>query len=387
MVELGFPRRIFFREDAGEALKMLLSDRGIDSVLVVTDPVVSSMHWFKDMLESVKSVARVSLYTGVEPEPGFEVADGIASAAREAGARAIIAVGGGSVIDAAKSGLVKLVNPEISLDQVAPFTSIGVEGSGVLLVAVPTTSGSGSDASYGIVLTRRVDGREKVALGSYELIPYASILDPRLPKFMPRRLAIGTGLDVLAHSLEALVSINSNPVSDALSLKAIELVFRHLPRIAGGEGSDDDWAMMHIAATMAGMAFTNSGLGLAHAIAHPLGARLGIHHGTIVATVLPYVIEYNSRSPEALSKYRYVKDFLEKMLGAPERGSLEDHVRALYRGVGHPVRLRDLAGVSEEEYRGLVDEVAESALRDPDIAFNPVVPTVDDIADILRKAY
>jgi len=387
LVELGFPRRIFFNEDASTSLKMLLGDKGIDSILIVSDPIISSMQWFKEFLEDVREVARVSLYTGVEPEPGFDVAEGIASAAREARAKAIVAIGGGSVIDAAKSGLVKLVNPDIDLAQIAPFTSIGVVEHGILLIAIPTTSGSGSDASYGIVLTRRANNREKVAVGNYELIPYATILDPRLPRSAPKRLAIGAGLDVLAHSLEALVSINSNPVSDALSIRAVELVFKHLPRIARDEAGEDEWAMMHIAATMAGIAFTNSGLGLAHAIAHPLGARLKIHHGTIVATILPYVIEYNSRSPTAASKYRYVKNLLEKMHGYRERSSLEDHVIALYQEVGQPTRVRDLIGIDEEEYRRMVEAVAESALRDPDIAFNPVVPTIDEITDILHRAY
>ncbi len=388
MVELAFPRRIIYNEPAGDALALLLEDLGVKSVLLVSDKVLSSMPGFKEIHSRLKSAGfKTCIYTDVSPEPSFSETDAIASRARECGVGAIIAIGGGSVIDAAKTGLVRLVNPGLNLESIAPFTRLGVEGSGIVFIAVPTTSGSGSDASYGVVLTKTSgDGREKIPLGSYELVPYASILDPSLPSSMPVGLTVATGVDVLAHSLEALVSVNSNPLSDALAVKAAGIVFTRLPLLVKNPDDADARAEMHMAATMAGMAFTNSGLGLAHAIAHPLGALLGTHHGATVGLVLPYVVEFNSaRSSEARSKYERLQTVLERVLGLPARDSLVDHIFSLYREVGQPSRLRELKPVDYLEE--LVARVSEAALRDPEVAFNPVVPTQEDIAEILRRLY
>ena len=389
MVMLGFPRRIIYNEDAPRALLELLSHRGSKAVLIVTDNRLVSASWFKDILEALSgSGIRYCVYSNVEPEPGMEVGDQVASAARKCGADAIIAVGGGSVIDATKAGAVKLVNPSIRLDSIAPFVDLGLEGSRITLVAIPTTSGSGSDASYGIVLSRIGEsGREKVAVGSYEVIPYASILDPSIPAGMPRSLTIATGVDVLAHSLESLVSTGSNPLSDALAVKAAEIVFTRLPRIVEDPGDLEARAEMHLAATMAGMAFTNSGLGLAHAIAHPLGARLGTHHGATVGVVLPHVVRFNYSNSQARAKYEYLKSILEAVAGLPRRETLVSHIEWLYDRIGQPYRISKLTGISREEYLEVSRIVAEEALRDPDIAFNPIIPTPEEIEGILRSMY
>ncbi|BAA80973.2 alcohol dehydrogenase [Aeropyrum pernix K1] len=390
MVDFVFPRRIVYNESLPRALETLLGDKGVKHVLVVTDGKVAAMSWFKEAVEHVASLGvEVCIFDGVTPEPEFDVGDAIASEARRCRAEAIVAVGGGSVIDAAKAGFVKFVRPDADLEGLAPFNYLGLEDSGIVLVAVPTTSGTGSDASYGIVLTKRVNGgREKIAVGSYEVVPYASILDPSITLGMPERLTVGTAVDALAHSVEAIASTNANPLSDALAAKAAEIVFRRLPEVVNDPGNYDARAEMHIAATMAGMAFTNSGLGLAHAIAHPLGARLGTHHGATVGMVLPHVVRFNeSRSDYARRKYWELKLLLESLLGLEERGSLADHIEELYARVGQPTRVRELAGIERERYLTLADEVAEAAFRDPELAFNPVMPTMEDVKTLLYNMY
>ncbi len=389
MAMLGFPRRIIYNEPAPRALAEILSHRDSSAVLIVTDKRLASTKWFKDILEALSgSGLKYCIYNDVEPEPDMSIGQRVSLAARSCGADTIVAIGGGSVIDAAKAGAVKLVNPSIELDGIAPFVDIGLENSHLTLIAIPTTSGSGSDVSYGIVLTRISEGgREKVAVGSYEVIPYTSILDPSIPAGMPRSLTIATGVDVLAHSLEALVSTGSNPLSDALAVKAAELIFTRLPKVIDNPDDLDARAEIHLAATMAGMAFTNSGLGLAHAIAHPLGARLRTHHGATVGTVLPHVVKFNYSSDQARAKYEYLKGILEAVVGLPRRETLVDHIERLYNRVGHPTRISGLAKISRDKYIEIARTVAEEALRDPDIAFNPVIPSVEDIEEILRSMY
>ena len=388
MVELGFPRRIIYNEPAGEALKGLLGFLGVKRVLIVTDKVVSGLPFFANITGALEEGGyEFRVFDEVEPEPHMGIGDRVADAARGLGAEAIIAVGGGSVIDAAKAGLVKLVRPDVSVEEVAPFNPLGLELRRPALIAVPTTSGTGSDASYGIVLTKVEEGKRlKIAVGSYEVIPYATILDPAIVKGMNRKLTIGTAVDALAHAVEALASTQSNTLTDALAVKVIEVVFRVLPRILEDPENEELRAEMHLAATMAGMAFSNAGLGLAHAIAHPLGAALKVHHGTIVGLVLPYVVDYNYESEDAKAKYEYAKKVIEELLGRPRMDRLSDHIRELYEEIGQPTRLREL-GVSREDFESVKKTVAEEALHDPDIAYNPRTPMPDDIEKLLDEMY
>ncbi|MCE4621178.1 MAG: iron-containing alcohol dehydrogenase [Desulfurococcales archaeon] len=388
MVELGFPRRIIYNEPAGEALKGLLGFLGVKRVLIVTDKVVSGLPFFAGITGALEEGGyEFRVFDEVEPEPPIDVGDDVADAARELGAEAIIAVGGGSVIDAAKAGLVKLIRPDVGVEEVAPFNPLGLELRRPVLIAVPTTSGTGSDASYGIVLTKVEEGRRlKIAVGSYEVIPYATILDPAIVKGMNRKLTIGTAVDALAHAVEALASTQSNTLTDALAVKVVEVVFRALPRILEDPENEELRAEMHLAATMAGMAFSNAGLGLAHAIAHPLGATLKVHHGTIVGLVLPYVVDYNYESEEARAKYEYAKKVIEELLGRPRMVRLSDHIRKLYEEIGQPTRIREL-GVSREDFESVKKTVAEEALHDPDIAYNPRTPIPDDIEKLLDEMY
>lgn len=388
MVELGFPRRIIYNEPAGEALRGLLGFLGIKRVLIVTDKVVSGLPFFASITGALEEGGyEFRVFDEVEPEPPIDIGDRVAGVARELGAEAIIAVGGGSVIDAAKAGLVRLVRPDVGVEEVAPFNPLGLELRRPVLIAVPTTSGTGSDASYGIVLTKVEEGKRlKIAVGSYEVIPYATVLDPAIVKGMDRKLTIGTAVDALAHAVEALASTQSNTLTDALAVKVVEVVFRVLPRILEDPENEELRAEMHLVATMAGVAFSNAGLGLAHAIAHPLGAALKVHHGTIVGLVLPYVVDYNYESEEARAKYEYAKKVLEELLGSPRTDRLSDHIRRLYEEIGQPTRIREL-GISREDFESVKKAVAEEALHDPDIAYNPRTPIPDDIEKLLDEMY
>ena len=385
MPELGFPRRIILGEPAGDALKGILQLHKAKRVLVVSDPVISRLGFYKEILEALRGEFEIDEFTEVEAEPSIETA--VRAGEKAKGKDVVVAIGGGSVIDVAKTASVLAKRPGLNIEDIAPFNPLGIELEKPILIAIPTTSGTGSDASYGIVLSKTEPGvgKVKVAVGSYEVIPYATILDHRIPASAPGRVKAGAIADALSHALEALASTNSNPFSDALAEKAIALILTSAPK-AVKEDDEEAWQNLHAAATMAGMAFSNSGLGLAHAIAHPLGALLGLHHGTTVGIVMLGVLEVYMRDPQVSAKYDRIKRLLERVYDLPERPSLLDHITRLYGEIGQPARFREL-GIDREKYIEAAAKAPELAYHDPDIAFSPVIPSTEEIQEILEKLY
>ncbi len=386
MVEISLPRRIYYNESIESVLPQVLSTFNVGSVVVVTDKNVEKLGFFNKILNSLKSI-KYSIYDDVEPEPPIDIGDKIAKVINEVNAEAVIAVGGGSVIDAAKAGVIRSKRPDVRIEDIAPFNPLNIELKKPLLIAIPTTSGTGSDSSYALVLTKYEKGRRiKIDVANPEVVPSVVILDPEIPRGMPKSLTIGTALDALTHALESIVSTDSNPFTDALALKVIEIVFDALPKVLSTLEDIDLRARLHIAATMAGIAFSNSGLGLAHALGHPLGAALHLHHGTVVGLLLPYVVDYNYGCPEAAEKYGYVKKLLEASLGFEPKERLSDHIRDLYRKIGFPLRLRDL-GVDKRLFDSVKTAVIEETLHDPTLAYNPVIPSPEDLESLLDSLY
>lgn len=383
MVELGFPRRILWGERAADAISGLLSVWGAKRVLVISDNIIVGLPLVREIIESLKASYEVKVFSNVPAEPPSSVAEEAAGLARSVDV--VIAIGGGSVIDVAKAATVLAKRPGLSVSDVAPFNPLGVEFEKPYLVAVPTTAGTGSDASYGIVLVAEGPGGErvKIAVGSFEVVPHASVLDPELPKSAPRHVSVGAVVDALSHALESIASTASNPFSEALAEKAAGLIFTVAPRaLRVGEG----WDLLHAAATMAGMAFTNSGLGLAHAIAHPLGGLLGLHHGSVVGVIMLRVLPLYEKAQGSAERLQRLKIMLESVYALPERESLTGHVRALYEQIGAATSLAEL-GVSRADLERVASKAAELALHDPDIAFSPVIPGPEEIEEIILSSY
>ena len=386
MPELVFPRRIIYDENVGDSLVNLLATLNASKALIITDKNIGEAGLLDTITSSLKQAGiSFAIYNNVKPEPPIDTASEIANLASNVKPDVFIAVGGGSVIDAAKAGTVKYVRPDLDVRSISPFENIGLEARKPVLIAVPTTSGTGSDATLGIVLTDHTeDGRVKLALGSPEVVPYASILDPNMVLSLPRNLKVWTGTDALSHALEAYVSNQANPVSDALAEKAIALLFRYLPEAVTGDAVAV--SKVHLAATMAGATFSNSGLGVAHAIAHPLGSILGTHHGMTVGIVLPYVIEYYLKhSPEVAAKYNTLAGIVSLQLGR-DIGGIIDGIKWLYDRLGFPLRFGE-AGVAREKYVEAVEKVPFMALQDADMAFAPVIPDPEEIKSLLEKMY
>lgn len=352
-----------------------LEELGARRVLLVTDPALVGSPAMQRILHHLSGVD-IAVFDSVLPDPSVaQISDGLASCMSHA-PDTIIALGGGSSLDTAKA-IYKL-----ALEQ----------GSGPShgVVAIPSTSGSGSEVTAFAVITS--EGR-KVVLVSDDMAPTMAILDPEVTRTLPPSITADTGMDAITHALEAYVSKKSSDFSDAFAEKAAQLAFQNLEK-AVLQGHDlIARERMHNAATMAAMAFDNSGLGITHSLSHALGARFHQPHGRLNAVLLPTVMEYNagpvSYGEHGISavaqRYAHVAHLLG-LEAASRRNlalSLCAELRRLRRTVGIPDTLSGM-GVDAKELRGCTRELAEAAIQDACTSTNPVEPTVEDLCSILR---
>jgi acetaldehyde dehydrogenase/alcohol dehydrogenase len=314
----------------------------------------------------------------------------------------VVAVGGGSAIDAAKAMRLFYEHPRLTVDEltlpfldarkrVAQYPQIAHK---TRLVAVPTTAGTGSEVSPAAVIT---DGLRKLSLVDYTLVPDIAVVDPALTLTMPPAMTADTGVDALTHALEAYVSIFASPYTDALCLQAIHLILEALPLAYADGGDLEARTAMANAATIAGLAFSNAFLGVNHALAHAAGARFHIAHGRANAIFLPHVLRYNAALPSkfmpapgygayvAPEKYAQIAAVLG--LGGrtdeQRRGRLFSRVEALLETVGMPRSLA-AAGVAGEAFEAALPDLVRAAFEDPSGRTNPRIPMIAELADLLR---
>lgn len=376
MKEFSFSTRIFFGEGALERLRKVEDKR----VMIVTDRFMAGMG-VPDKVAGYLTRCQVSVFDGVVPDPPIEVVAAGVQALQESGAEAMIAVGGGSTIDAAKA--IRAVAKE----------TLHIDTDRWECFAVPTTSGTGSEVTEYAVITDRAKGI-KYPLDSKALRPPVAILDPQLTVSAPASVTADAGMDVLTHAIEAYVSKGANDFSDALCEKAVSLVFRFLP-LAFQDGTDLlAREKMHNASCMAGLAFNSAGLGLTHGMAHAVGGKLHIPHGRINAMLLPHIIQFNAnlagvRGGEyALAAKKYQR--LAKTLDLPAP-SVRLGVSNLLREVEHlnrvlkiPATLKDWGG-DLEQVKQLWDEMVSAALADVTTSTNPRPATAENVSAILQR--
>ena len=376
MKEFSFSTRIFFGEGALERLRKVEDKR----VMIVTDRFMANMG-VPDKVAGYLTRCQVSVFDGVVPDPPIEVVAAGVQALQESGAEAMIAVGGGSTIDAAKA--IRAVAKE----------TLHIDTDRWECFAVPTTSGTGSEVTEYAVITDRAKGI-KYPLESKALRPPVAILDPQLTVTAPASVTADAGMDVLTHAIEAYVSKGANDFSDALCEKAVSLVFRFLP-LAFQDGTDLlAREKMHNASCMAGLAFNSAGLGLTHGMAHAVGGKLHIPHGRINAMLLPHIIQFNAnlagvRGGEyALAAKKYQR--LAKTLDLPAP-SVRLGVSNLLREVEHlnrvlkiPATLKEWGG-DLEQVKQLWDEMVSAALADVTTSTNPRPATAENVSAILQR--
>ncbi|MCU1281332.1 MAG: L-threonine dehydrogenase [bacterium] len=357
------PTRVVFGDGTVGELALECKRLGIERAMIVTDRVMRERTDVVARVEKALGARLGAIYDGVIPDTGVECIDEGARQAKEHGCDGLVSVGGGSAIDTAKGMAIVLTEGGSIRDH---------QGASRLSrrqtphIAVPTTAGTGSEVSLYIVV-KDERAHEKMHFMDDRIIPDAAVLDPSVTVAMPPQLTAATGMDALTHAIEAYTSINQNPIADGLALQAIRLIARHLPRAVAEPTDKLARGQMLIAANIAGMAFNSTGVGLVHAMAHVVGARHGVHHGTANAICLPHVIRFNA--DELGACYRDVAEALgvdARDLGDEMAGEAAAQAVALLSArIKLPSKLREV-GVPE----GDLEACAEGSLSDGAIVYN-----------------
>jgi len=315
---------------------------------IVTDAVLVKLGHADRVRKVLESAGlEVTVFDRVEPDPSLETVRAGASEMTTIGPDWIIALGGGSCIDAAKAMWILYERPEVDPESINPIENFHLRRK-ARLVAIPTTSGTGSESTWIVVLTNRGE-RRKLGLGTREAVPDIAIIDPSFVMDLPPRITADTGMDALTHAVEGYTCVYHNDFTDGLCLRAAQMVFEFLPR-AYKDGHDAEARLrMHNAASIAGLGFGNSMASLAHGMGHSLGAVFHIPHGRGVSLCLPYVIEFCARGDTSCTRY----GLLASALGLPAKGevqaamALAAAIRDLQVRLDQPRSLRE-CGVTRE---------------------------------------
>ena len=402
------PPRIYFEEDSIQYLEKM---EGISRAFIVTDPMMVKLGNVDKVLYYLRKreeYCHSEIYSDVESDPSVECIMRGVKAMNAFQPDVIIAIGGGSAIDAAKGMWLFYEHPDTSFDglrqrfldirkRAFKFPKLGQKAK---LVAIPTTSGTGSEVTSFSVITDKQNGNIKYPLADYRLTPDVAIIDPQFTRSMPKSIVADTGLDVLTHAIEAYVSVMASDYTDGLALHAIEMVFTYLEKSYNGDPLARE--KMHNASCIAGMAFTNAFLGLNHSMAHKLGAECHIPHGRANAILLPYVIKYNATKPTKFASFPKYKEYVadERYAKIARRvglcsadtpiseavDCLVKAIRELMTVTERPLCIKD-CGVSEAEFMSKVDELSYKAFEDQCTTANPVYPLVSEIKELYREAY
>ena len=401
------PEKIYF--EAG-SIGYLEKMPEITRAFIVTDESMVKLGYIDKILYHLRKrhdYVHSEIFSEVESDPSFETIEKGLKMMNEFKPDVIIAVGGGSPIDAAKGMWLFYEHPDADVEglklkfmdirkRTYKFPKLGTKAK---MVAIPTTSGTGSEVTSFAVLTDKKLNK-KYPLADYELTPDVAIVDPDLVMSLPKRITADTGMDVLTHAIESYVSNMASDYTDGLAEKALELVFKNIREAYNHGDNKTAREHMHNASTIAGMAFTNAFLGINHSLAHKIGAEFHLAHGRINAILLPYVIRYNSQMPTkfvSFPKYEYFiadKKYadLARRMNFPaftnEEGvwSLIHEIQKLNEDLGIEKSFKE-AGVDEQEFLSKVDILADRAFEDQCTTANPRVPLVSELKQILIDSY
>ena len=379
MKEISFRTKIFIGDDSLDRLTELKEEM----ILIVTDPFIEQSGMLVEVTSRLDQQANTyQLFSDIVPDPPIETVAAGVKVIQELNPRVIIAIGGGSAIDAAKA--MKDFSQKLT-----------PQSTGMKFIAIPTTSGTGTEVTSFSVITD-VANHVKHPLVSDSLLPDEAILDTTLIKSVPPAITADTGMDVLTHAIEAYVSTEANDFSDAFAEKAVQLIFDYLPRCYR-DGSDlEAREKVHHASCLAGMAFNMVGLGINHSIAHVCGAQFHIPHGRMNALLLTAVIEFNaelqgyiSSSPNDAAK-KYAQ--LAKRVGLPVMNTrlgvtnLIQQITQLKKELHMPTSLR-ACGITKEQITKAKEMISVAALNDGCTHTNPRIPSSKDIELIMEKIY
>lgn len=346
----------------------LISDRGLESIGVVKK--------IQDIIEA--GGVRYTVYLDVVPNPTTDIVDEATALYKECGATSIVALGGGSSMDVAKAvGVLANYGGKITDYE----GNHKVPGPIVPMIAIPTTAGTGSEVTASAVITDE-SRNYKLSVFSYEILPKYAVLDPELIMTAPASIAAACGVDALIHAIEAYLSTNATPFSDAMAEKAMELIGGNLRQFVANRENEEAACAMMAGSNFAGIAFAWARLGNVHAMSHPVSAYFHVPHGVANSIILPTVLEYNALADNGRYEviYNYIRQGNEESTGfRPEM--LVEEVRKLNEDLGIPKSLFE-AGVKEE----LIQDMAEDAMKSGNIPANPRQTTLKDMIELYKKA-
>ncbi|MBM4395207.1 MAG: iron-containing alcohol dehydrogenase [Deltaproteobacteria bacterium] len=367
------PTRLVFGAGQVSEAGMEAERIGITRALLVSDRVLAERTDLVGRVSKALGSRLAATFVDVPPDSGVDAVMAGYAAAREAGADGVVSVGGGSVIDTAK-GIAILVREGGHLRDFEGFQLLTRRAASH--VVVPTTAGTGSEVTY-VAVIKDHQAKRKLLFGDYNILPDVAILDPEMTLALPGPLTAATGMDALSHALEAMHSLQREPVADALALHAIRIVREALPACVSTPGDVAARGRQLLASTMAGAAFSNAQVGLVHAMSHTAGAHFGVHHGLANSICMPHVVRFNAE--ECGEVYREVAT----AFGVPADGDdaavadrLAGALEAFARSLGLPTRLADV-----KVPRDALPALAEATLFDGSLVYN--AKPVSDAAGIL----
>ena len=391
MARFTLPRDVYFGENAMENLKTL---KGKKAIIVVGGGSMKRFGFLDKAVGYLKEAGmEVQLFEGVEPDPSVETVMRGAEAMRKFEPDWIVAMGGGSPVDAAKAMWAFYEYPDTTFESLCvPFNFPELRQK-AKFCAISSTSGTATEVTAFSVITDYSKGI-KYPLADFNITPDVAIVDPELAQTMPQKLTAHTGMDALTHAVEAYVSTVANVYTDALAMKAIEMVTAYLP--SSYRGNKESRAQMHDAQCLAGMAFSNALLGIVHSMAHKTGAAFHegamqnqhIPHGCANAIYLPYVIKYNAHDERAAERYADIARMLG-LSGHSNKGLIESLCRLIddmNDQLNIPHTLKEF-GVDEAEFNAKVDEIAVNAVGDACTGSNPRAIDPETMARLLKCTY
>jgi len=401
------PDKIYFEKGSTQYLAKMPD---IIRVAIVTDPMMVKLGYVERVehyLRQRRQPVAIEVFSEVEPDPSTTTVERGTEMLERFQPDCIIALGGGSPMDAAKAMWLFYEYPDTDFNnlkqkfmdirkRVYKYPKLGRKAK---FVAIPTTSGTGSEVTSFAVITDKVQGNTKYPLADYELTPDVAIIDPEFVYTLPKTAVADTGMDVLTHAIEAYVSVMASDYTDGLAIKAIQLVFQYLEQSAL-TGDKLAREKMHNASTLAGMAFANAFLGINHSLAHKWGGQYHTAHGRTNAILMPHVIRYNAKKPTkfaAWPKYthfvadeRYAE--IARILGLPARtteegvNSLIAAIRELNSKLGIEESFQQL-GIDPQDFEKNVEHLADRAFEDQCTTSNPKLPLVTELAEVYRNAF
>ena len=368
-----------------DALSYLAELKG-KSALIVTDKNIVGLGLVDKVKDQLSQAGiQVTVFDEVEPDPSLQTVQKGVAMMNQHGPDLVVAVGGGSVMDAAKAMRVQYERPDINPEEINPFISDLGLGAKCKLVCVATTSGTGAEATFAIVLTDTADQR-KLSLINREVIPDIAIVDPEMARAMPPQITADTGMDVLTHAVEGYTCGWKNDFTDGLCIRAIQLVFQYLSKAVQNGNDMEAREKMHNAACIAGIGFINALSSMAHAAGHSLGALFHIPHGRAVGLFLPYTIEFIGEAREELWADICYAIRREVPEGKRAATVLTEAIRGLAREISQPLSIKE-TDIPLDAFSRVMEKLVDNVMADGSLIVSARIPSVAETERFFGYVY